>query len=44
MAMEGMKLRMREIKDLQSIAVEHKVQKVGATFAAVVLWEKEDAG
>jgi arginine decarboxylase len=44
MALEGMKLRMREIKDLQSIAVEHKVQKVGATLAAVVLWDREDVG
>ncbi len=39
MAMEGMKLREREIKELKSIAIELKVQKVGATFAAVVLWE-----
>jgi len=44
MALEGMRLRMREIKDLQSIAVEHKVQKVGATLAAVVLWDREDVG
>ena len=44
MALEGMRLRMREIKDLQSIAVEHRVQKVGATLAAVVLWDREDLG
>lgn len=42
MAIEGMKLRGRVIKDLGSIAVEHRVKKVGATLAAVVLWEKED--
>jgi pyruvoyl-dependent arginine decarboxylase (PvlArgDC) len=42
MALEGMRLRMREIKDVQSIAVEHRVQKVGATLAAVVLWDRED--
>jgi hypothetical protein len=30
------------IKDLNSIAVEHRVQKVGATLAAVVLWEREE--
>ncbi len=42
MAIEGMKLRGRVIKDLNSIAVEHRVQKVGATIAAVVLWEKEE--
>jgi arginine decarboxylase len=39
MAMEGMKLREREIKELKSIAIELKIQKVGATFAAVVLWD-----
>ncbi len=44
MALEGMRLRMREIKDLQSIAVEHRVQKVGATLAAVVLWDRKDVG
>jgi len=44
MAIEGMKLRMREIKDIKSIAIEHKVQKVGATFAAVVLWDREETG
>jgi arginine decarboxylase len=38
MAMEGMKLRGWEIKDLQSIAIEHKVEKIGAALAAVVLW------
>lgn len=42
MAIEGMKVRGRVIKDLTSIAVEHRVRKVGATFAAVVLWEKRD--
>jgi len=44
MALEGMKLRMRETKDLISIAVEHKVQKVGATLAAVVLWDRDEIG
>ena len=39
MAIEGMKLRDRKIKDLSSIAIEHRVQKIGATFAAVVLWD-----
>ena len=39
MAVEGMKLRQREIKELKSIAVEIKVEKVGATLAAVVLWD-----
>jgi arginine decarboxylase len=40
MAIEGMKLRGRVIKDLNSIAVEHRVQKVGAALAAVILWER----
>ena len=44
MALEGMKLRMRETKDLISIAIEHKVQKVGATLAAVVLWDRDEIG
>jgi arginine decarboxylase len=44
MAIEGMKLRMREIKDIKSVAIEHRVQKVGATFAAVVLWDREETG
>jgi len=43
MALEGMKLREREIKDLKSIAVEHRVQKVGATLAAVVLWDQSSS-
>lgn len=38
MAMEGMKLRGWEIKDLSSIAIEYKVKKIGAALAAVVLW------
>ncbi len=44
MAIEGMKLRLREIHDLISIAVEHKVRRVGATIAAVVLWDREEMG
>jgi len=38
MAVEGMKLRRWEIKDLKSIAIEYKVKKIGAVLAAVVLW------
>jgi arginine decarboxylase len=38
MAVEGMMLRGREIKALQSIAVEHTVENIGASLAAVVLW------
>ncbi len=39
MAVEGMKLRGWEIKDLKSIAIEHKITKIGAALAAVVLWD-----
>ncbi len=38
MALEGMKLRGWDVKDLKSIAIEYKVKKIGAAFAAVVLW------
>ncbi|MGQ9509300.1 MAG: pyruvoyl-dependent arginine decarboxylase [Thermodesulfobacteriota bacterium] len=38
MALEGMKLRGWEVKDLKSIAIEYQVKKIGAAFAAVVLW------
>lgn len=38
MAMEGMKLRGWKVKELKSIAVEHRVEKIGAALAAVVLW------
>jgi arginine decarboxylase len=38
MAMEGMKLRGWEIKDLKSIAIEYKIKKIGAVLAAVILW------
>jgi hypothetical protein len=39
MAVEGMKLRGWEIKDLKSIAIDHKITKIGAALAAVVLWD-----
>ena len=38
MAMEGMKLRGWPIKELNSIAIEYKIKKIGAVLAAVVLW------
>jgi arginine decarboxylase len=38
MAIEGMKLRGWKIKDLQTVVSEHRVKKIGATLAAVVLW------
>jgi arginine decarboxylase len=39
MAEEGMKLRGKAIREIKSIAVEHRVEKCGCAFAAVVLWE-----
>jgi len=39
MAIEGMKLRGWQIKELKSIGIEYKVKKVGAALAAVVLWD-----
>ena len=38
MAEEGFKHRGYELKEIQSIAIQHKVKKIGSTFAAVVLW------
>jgi arginine decarboxylase len=38
MAIEGMKLRGWKIKNLNSIAIEYKIRKIGAALAAVVLW------
>ena len=39
MAEEGLKLRGQEAEDIFSIAVQHKVEKIGAVLAAVVLWD-----
>ena len=39
MASEGMKIRQQETKEIKSISAEYKVKKIGAAFAAVILWE-----
>ncbi len=39
MAEEGMKMRGKSIKNIKSVAIEHRVEKVGCVFAAVVLWD-----
>ena len=39
MAIEGMKLRGWKIRDLQTVVSEYQVKRIGATLAAVVLWE-----
>jgi len=38
MARRGMEARGRAIKNIESVAIEHKVQAIGAIIAAVVLW------
>ncbi|MFB0508086.1 MAG: pyruvoyl-dependent arginine decarboxylase [Thermodesulfobacteriota bacterium] len=39
MAFEGMKMRQQETKEIKSISTEYMVKKIGAAFAAVVLWQ-----
>ena len=39
MAEEGMKFRGQKITGVESVAAEHIVEKTGAAFAAVVLWD-----
>lgn len=39
MAEEGLRMRGLEVREIRSIAVQHKVEKVGAAVAAVVLWD-----
>jgi arginine decarboxylase len=38
MAEEGMRMRGKPIREVKSIAAEHRVSQCGAAFAAVVLW------
>ncbi len=39
MASEGMKMRRQEARAIKSISAEYKVRKIGAAFAAVILWQ-----
>jgi len=39
MAEEGMKMRGKAVREIKSIAVEHRVEKCGCAYAAVVLWD-----
>ena len=39
MAREGIKMRQQEMKEIKSISAEYKVKKIGAAFAAVILWQ-----
>ncbi|KIH77873.1 arginine decarboxylase [Geoalkalibacter ferrihydriticus] len=38
MAEEAMRLRGLDIREIRSLAVQHRVEKIGSAFAAVVLW------
>ena len=44
MAVQGMAYRNREIKEVLSIGAEHRVEKHGAAFAGVVLWDTSVRG
>ena len=39
MAVQGMKYRDRALKEVVSTGIEHAVERHGATFAGVVLWD-----
>jgi len=39
MAHEGMKMREQETREIRSASAEYKVKKIGAAFAAVILWQ-----
>ena len=41
MAQEGLKMRGQDVKEIRSIAVQHRVEKIGGVFAAVVLWDMD---
>ena len=41
LAEEGLKMRGLEVKDIRSISVQHKVEKIGTAFAAAVLWDQD---
>lgn len=44
MAAQGMAFRNREIRDIVSVGAECVVERNGAAFAGVVLWDDSDAG
>ena len=39
MADEGLRMRDQVLKDILSISVQHKVERIGTALAAVVLWD-----
>lgn len=38
MVVDGFEYRKRKLKEIQSIGIEHKIERCGAVFAAAVLW------
>ena len=44
MAAQGMAFRNREIREILSIGIEHRVESHGAAFAGVVLWDESSRG
>ncbi len=42
MAEEGIKSRGWQVDRIQSASIDYRVQKIGAVFAGVVLWSKQD--
>jgi arginine decarboxylase len=42
MAVQGLKARGLEVGRLESTSISHQVENVGAAFAAVVLWSREE--
>lgn len=40
MAQDGLSTRGLEVREIRSIAVQHRVEKTGGVFAAVVLWNE----
>lgn len=44
MAIQGMKHRNREIREVLSIGAEHHIEHHGAAYAAIVLWDETTEG
>jgi arginine decarboxylase len=37
----GFEMRNKKLKEIKSIACQHKVEKIGTSFACVVLWNND---
>lgn len=40
MAQDGLTMRGLEVREIRSLAVQHRVEKTGGVFAAVILWNE----